>query len=92
MLCIRCGEDTEVAETISKETEIFRRRKCKKCGQVMYTEELLVSDPARIQKEFSYRSTERVRASRARKKGLEYEPEYMREDNQPTVKGAARLF
>jgi transcriptional regulator NrdR family protein len=92
MNCIKCGEPTDVAESCTTGVETFRRRKCPKCGQVMYTEEHLAVDPANAKAEFSYRSKERVRASRARKKGLEYEPEYKREDNSSTVKGASRLF
>ena len=39
MVCPHCGGKTKVMETRDWENTVVRRRKCKACGQLFYTEE-----------------------------------------------------
>lgn len=39
MFCPKCSAKTKVIDSRSCEEEVFRKRKCIKCGYIFYTEE-----------------------------------------------------
>lgn len=41
MNCPECDEETRVTETIKTPYAIYRRRKCKFCGKIVYTTEAI---------------------------------------------------
>lgn len=43
MLCPECNGKLEVVETVKNLDYIYRRRRCKSCGQLIYTTEKEVS-------------------------------------------------
>ena len=45
MLCRDCGEPCTVVDCVGNAEYVYRRRKCKSCGYVMYTEEYEMIDP-----------------------------------------------
>lgn len=42
MLCPKCGEKSCVTDTVGAPTKTYRRRKCKVCEHVFYSEEIAV--------------------------------------------------
>ena len=40
MVCPKCGGKTTVIDGTTTDTKVFRRRKCKVCGELMYTTEI----------------------------------------------------
>lgn len=43
MECVNCGEVTKVLETRRFDGMYLRRRKCPRCGEVMWTNEVMAS-------------------------------------------------
>lgn len=37
MICPECNGKLEVVETVRDEDYVYRRRRCKSCGQIIYT-------------------------------------------------------
>lgn len=74
MVCINCNStNLEVVDTLQAEREIHRSRKCKDCGFKFYTTESVVPSE-KVAPLFAEWQRERTRKSRAKKKGLVYEP------------------
>lgn len=42
MLCNSCGGRLDVIEVLRDTDDIYRRRKCKKCGRLLYSHEAFV--------------------------------------------------
>lgn len=72
MNCPECDEETKVTETIKTPYAIYRRRKCKYCGKIVYTTEAI---SIHREAETVFAARNRVRASnwRANKRRKEYE-------------------
>lgn len=75
MNCITCGGETRVDETILSKGIIYRKRKCTNCNQRFFTKEMPVKDEE-CKQLFTEWSRERSRKSRAKAKGIEYEPTF----------------
>lgn len=67
MLCPKCGNGSRIVDTRNepKENEVYRLHRCKSCGHVFYTVELLVEENKQFRKVWS--STHRYREWRRRK-------------------------
>lgn len=48
MVCMKCGSKTGVIDTIKQDDVIYRRRKCKACGHLQWTEEIDLLDDSII--------------------------------------------
>ena len=68
MNCPSCGENTFVWDTASGEEEIFRKRKCKSCGESFCTIEFEVEYDENFRKEWS-----KYRGRKARYRKLKQE-------------------
>lgn len=58
MVCEICGGKSGVIDTISQDDAVYRKRKCKECGHIFYTEEV-DSDGTIFKELFSQRAIER---------------------------------
>lgn len=47
MNCPVCREKTSVTDTVRGSKSVHRKRWCKKCGRIFYTEEHVVESPER---------------------------------------------
>ena len=45
MNCPVCGEKTEVLDTVHLDQETYRRKRCKVCGEIFFTEETITHRP-----------------------------------------------
>ena len=73
MYCPLCGSDKiSVLDTISRQKDTLRRRKCDACNTKFFTQEN-ITDSEDIARVFSEWSKERTRKYRAKQKGVEYE-------------------
>lgn len=48
MTCIKCGGNTKVIDSSYLVDSVTRKRKCKACGHVFFTEELRVAEGVAI--------------------------------------------
>jgi transcriptional regulator NrdR family protein len=48
MTCTKCGNDTKVIDTCHLAESVTRKRKCKSCDYVFFTEELKVKEGVAI--------------------------------------------
>lgn len=84
MLCPNCGGEVSVLETINQHKDTLRSRKCEVCGFKFYTKESVVpQDDAKSV--FDEWRRERVRKSRAKKKGEDYEVRFEDGREQPVI-------
>ena len=37
MICTQCGSKLEVVDTVRDDDDVYRRRRCKACGKLVYT-------------------------------------------------------
>lgn len=75
MLCPHCNSNKiGVLDTMQKDKETYRHKKCQDCGFKFYTEEVPVSDD-KVGPLFTAWVRERSRKFRAKQKGEDYEPE-----------------
>lgn len=44
MNCPECGGKSTVADSVAENDFVYRRRRCKVCGEVFYTEETISED------------------------------------------------
>lgn len=48
MTCAKCNNDAKVIDTTTLNDRVIRKRKCKVCGYVFFTEELRVAEGVAI--------------------------------------------
>ena len=94
MVCPNCNSsDYKVLDTISRQNDIYRQKKCNNCGKKFFSKEIYVNQDEAAPL-FTEWSRERSRKSRAKKKGMSYDVKFAdgRENPVETKQPTSPLF